>query len=70
MQLIGVGSASGRLNYQCGKCGAKHIGKNAAAMALGALGGKARAESLTPEERKAIGSKAIQARWDKKKQQQ
>ena len=45
-------------------------GKNAAAVALGRLGGKkggkARAESLTPEQRKEIGRKAAQARWSKK----
>ncbi len=44
-------------------------GKNAAAVALGRLGGKkggkARAESLTPEQRKEIGRKAAQARWAK-----
>jgi len=42
-------------------------GKNAAAVALGRLGGrkggKARAEKLTPEQRKEIGRKAAQARW-------
>jgi len=41
--------------------------KNPAAMALGRLGGlkggKARANSLTPEKRKEIAKKAAQARW-------
>jgi len=41
--------------------------KNPAAVALGRLGGlkggKARANSLTPEKRKEIAKKAAQARW-------
>jgi hypothetical protein len=32
----------------------------------GLIGGKARAEKLSPEERKAIAKKAAQARWHKK----
>ncbi|OFW87420.1 MAG: hypothetical protein A3J37_04670 [Alphaproteobacteria bacterium RIFCSPHIGHO2_12_FULL_45_9] len=43
-------------------------GKNPAAVALGRLGGKkggkARAESLTAEERSEIAKKAAKARWD------
>ena len=43
--------------------------KNPAAVALGRLGGlkggKARAEKLTAEERKAIASKAAKQRWKK-----
>jgi hypothetical protein len=31
----------------------------------GLIGGHARAESLTPEERKAIAQKAAKARWSK-----
>lgn len=42
-------------------------GKNPAAVTLGRLGGlkggKARAEKLTPEERKAIAEKAAKKRW-------
>ena len=42
-------------------------GKNPAAVALGRLGGakggKARAESLTPEQRSEIAKKAAAARW-------
>jgi hypothetical protein len=42
--------------------------KNPAAVALGKLGGakggKARAESLSPEERRAIALRAAKARWD------
>ena len=43
--------------------------KNPHAQALGRLGGlkggKARAAALTPEERKAIAQKAVNARWKK-----
>jgi hypothetical protein len=45
-------------------------GKNPAAVALGRLGGlkggKARANKLTPEQRKEIARKAAQARWKSK----
>ena len=45
--------------------------KNLAAVALGRLGGlkggKARAEKLSPNKRKAIAKKAAQARWSKVK---
>jgi hypothetical protein len=45
--------------------------KNPAAVELGRLGGlkggKARAESLTPEQRTEIAKKAAQARWKKYK---
>ncbi|ASU35378.1 hypothetical protein [Mucilaginibacter xinganensis] len=44
--------------------------KNEAAVALGRLGGlkggKARAESMTPERRKEIAKKAAEKRWGKK----
>lgn len=44
--------------------------KNPAAVALGRLGGrkggKARAEALSPEQRKGIASRAAKARWEKK----
>lgn len=43
--------------------------KNPAAVTLGRLGGlkggKARAEKLTPEQRKAIAKKAAEKRWEK-----
>ena len=46
-------------------------GKNAAAVALGKLGGlkggKARAASLTPKKRSEIAKKAAAARWHKTK---
>jgi hypothetical protein len=45
--------------------------KNPAAVALGRLGGKkggkARAEKLTPEQRKEIAQKAARSRWGKTK---
>ena len=44
--------------------------KNAAAVALGRLGGKkggtARAANMTPEERSESARKAVQARWAKR----
>jgi hypothetical protein len=40
-------------------------GKNAAAVALGRMGGKARAAGLSARKRKEIAKKAAQARWDK-----
>lgn len=40
-------------------------GKDPAAVALGKRGGKARAKSLTPEQRKAIAKKAAKSRWKK-----
>jgi len=36
----------------------------------GLKGGRARAEKLTPEERKEIARKAAKARWDKSRQQE
>jgi hypothetical protein len=38
-------------------------GKNAAAVALGRMGGKARAAGMTPKKRKEIAKKAAKARW-------
>jgi len=35
----------------------------------GLKGGKARAEKLTPEERKEIARKAARARWDRRRRQ-
>ena len=40
-------------------------GKNAAAVALGRMGGKARAEGLTAKRRKEIAKKAAASRWSK-----
>jgi hypothetical protein len=41
-------------------------GKDAAAKALGANGGKARAEKLNPGQRQAIARRAAQRRWSEK----
>jgi hypothetical protein len=38
-------------------------GKNAAAVALGRMGGKARAKGMTATRRKEIAKKAAKARW-------
>ena len=40
-------------------------GKNAAAVALGRMGGKARAEGMSKKRRKEIAKKAAQSRWSK-----
>ena len=40
-------------------------GKNAAAVALGRMGGKARAEGMTAKRRKEIAKKAAKSRWDR-----
>ena len=40
-------------------------GKDPAAKALGAKGGKARAKKLTPEQRSEIARKAAAKRWDR-----
>jgi hypothetical protein len=42
-------------------------GKNAAAVALGRMGGKARAEGMSAKRRKEIAAKAASARWKKAK---
>ena len=42
-------------------------GKDPAAKALGAKGGRARVERLTPERRREIGRKAAAKRWTKSK---
>ena len=58
MKVIGVGSASGRLQYHCDTCGADVRGQHFGAMMMGSLGGKARAAALTPEKRLEIAEKA------------
>ena len=42
------------------------VGKNAAAVALGRLGGKARAEGMSARKRKEIARKAAVTRWKDK----
>jgi hypothetical protein len=41
-------------------------GKNPAAVALGRMGGRARAEGMTAKRRKEIAKKAAKKRWAKK----
>jgi hypothetical protein len=41
-------------------------GKNAAAVAIGRMGGKARAEGMSARKRKEIAKKAAETRWGKK----
>jgi hypothetical protein len=40
-------------------------GKNAAAVALGRMGGKARAAGMSAKKRKEIAKKAAKSRWNK-----
>jgi hypothetical protein len=40
-------------------------GKNAAAVALGRMGGKARAERMSAKRRREIAKKAAKSRWSK-----
>jgi hypothetical protein len=40
-------------------------GKNAAAVALGRMGGKARAEGMSAKRRKEIAKKAARSRWSR-----
>lgn len=42
-----------------------HQGKDPAAVSMGKRGGKARAESMTPERRAEIAKKAAEKRWNK-----
>jgi hypothetical protein len=55
----------------CHPCAMANERKNAAAVALGRLGGlkggKARARKLTTEQRRESARKAAQARWSKQK---
>ena len=44
---------------------ATEYGKNAAAVALGRMGGKARAAGMTAKRRKEIAKKAAAKRWGK-----
>lgn len=66
--VVGVGSASGRLYYRCPLCSSQWQGKNPSAMALGALGGTARAKALSPERRRQIAIGARKVALDKKKE--
>jgi hypothetical protein len=46
---------------------AESEGKNPAAVALGRMGGKARAEGLSAKKRRDIAKKAAESRWKKAK---
>ena len=46
---------------------AQSEGKNAAAVALGRMGGKARAEAISAKRRKEIARKAAKTRWKPQK---
>lgn len=66
---IGQGSASQRPQFRC-PGGHEWFEKNPAAVALGSLGGKARAESMTPDELSKQGEAAANARWRSEKLKQ
>lgn len=65
--VIEVGSASGRKHRKCPKCGAQWREKSAIAVAMGSLGGKARAANLSAERREEIAIEAATSRWRKEK---
>ena len=69
VEVVDVGSASGRKTFRCPRCRAQWREKNAAAVALGSLGGKARAAVLSPEARSEQATQAITSRWAAKKTQ-
>lgn len=69
-RVVDVGSASGRKLFRCPACGVQWREKNAAAAALGALGGRARADNLSAQELSAQGADAASARWAKQKGRQ
>lgn len=66
-KIIDIGSASGRKTYRCSSCKVQWREKNPAAVALGSLGGIARAKALSPEERSEQATNAITARWNNEK---
>jgi hypothetical protein len=55
--------ATGQVNEDEGQIN----GKNAAAVALGRIGGKARAETLTATQRSKIARSAARKRWQRNK---
>ncbi|MDZ4342342.1 MAG: hypothetical protein U1E51_07880, partial [Candidatus Binatia bacterium] len=65
--VVDTGSASGRKHYRCPECGATWREKNAAAAALGRLGGLARASNISKERAEEIASSAANTRWGKEK---
>ena len=60
--LEDVGSASGKRYYRCLTHGVWRE-KLPAAVALGSLGGSARMNGLTPQERTELATKAAEKRW-------
>ena len=63
-------TAADRLEWKAavlGYASGMNTRKNAAAVALGRRGGRARAKALTAAERRAIATKAIRARWSRVK---
>lgn len=65
--VIDIGSASGRKQRQCPQCKNIWREKNAAAVAMGRLGGQARANNISKERAEEIASGAGNARWRKEK---
>lgn len=64
-QITDTGSASGRKHYRCPSCGVTWREKNAAAVALGSLGGRARTAAMSPEERSRQSTLASETRWER-----
>ena len=58
-----VGSASGRRHFRCTTCSISWREKNPYAVALGRLGGQARVNGQTPEERATQAKTAADKRW-------
>jgi hypothetical protein len=57
-------NAAGQKPVDCGST-SESDGKNAAAVALGRMGGKARAAGMSAKKRKEIAKKAAATRWAK-----
>jgi hypothetical protein len=62
-----IGSTTAYVLTVAMKSGSFGIGKNPAAVALGRMGGQARAKALTKKRRSEISKRAAQARWGAKK---
>ena len=61
---IGTASMVGKIATGEVEDAATNAGKNAAAVALGRMGGKARAAGMTAKRRKEIAKKAALTRWN------
>jgi hypothetical protein len=65
--VIGAAAMIGRIaTGEIDETATPEDGKNAAAVALGRMGGKARAAGMTAKKRKEIAKKAAAGRWSKK----